>query len=812
MKKTSPEMNEQSDTSAMMQSWMNRAVPRLLRFVGVRRRLEFSLHPLDQLVPDDRTASGWYSSGDAPVFGLTPQHGRYPTGWVHMTSIVKRTGADLTARLLVDSGTERVEWATIAIPVTLKGKINHVFKLPRQVRGLRWSPMQSGGEIVQDPVVITEISRLERIIRMASWVALDLWKMKKASQAKHHGLSVTRLLFDLQGAYDASAEMRINLLRPNSYESFIQRYDTVRTADENAMLEHINDMRTRPRISVILPNCNAPQWLVVRAIESLRKQLYPYWQLLIPIDTTIQPAVHQVLVSYEQADARIKLIYRSRETRLLSACNSALAAASGDYIALLDNRDLLAVNALYQVAVEINKHPEADLVYSDEDKIDESGRRHDPYFKCDWNPDLFYSSNYIGKLSVYRKSIADKLDGFRDGFGDDLLYDLALRFIQHIPAAHIHHVPFVLYHCGVFKDSSNVDVATEGCKSSNSIPALQHHFRDLPGVEVEQGAIPGSYRVKYPLPGNPPKVSLLIPTRDGREMLRKCIDSIRSKTSYPNWEIIVLNNRSRDQQTWDYFNELAMDPRIRVLNCNFPFNYSAINNVGARSASGDILALLNNDVEVINSDWLREMVSHAIRPEIGAVGAKLLYPDGTVQHAGVVVGLGGLAGHVSRLIPGDHPGYAGRAVLVQNYSALTAACLVVRRQLFETVGGLDENNLPVAYNDIDLCLKLQAAGYRNVWTPYAKLYHHESYSRGSDHDDPVKRSRLNAEMKYMLRRWHTATVEDPCYSPNLTIHKEDYSIATIPRTKKPWRIYLTKRGVLACRPGRTIVKAQASSI
>jgi len=703
-----------------------------------------------------------------------------------MTSTLERKGTDFTATLLVDNGAGYSEQTAIAIPATRKGKIKHVFKLPPDVRGLRWSPMRSEGVIVHALLVITEIGQFERIIRMAGWVAWDLWKFRKTRQASQHGLSLAGLAFDLQGSYDASSKLRVNYASP-SYASFVHNHDTLRESDKALIQAHVVDFARKPLISVILSPSSATARDWVRAIDSVRNQLYPYWELWIPADDSLSTGTRLVLERYQQLDARIRLIVSDKKADLCSARNSALASAAGDYIALMDDGDELAEQALYHVALEINLHPDADLIYSDEDKVDESGKRYGPYFKCDWNPDLFYSSNYISHVSVYKKNIIIRSGGFRAGYGGNQYYDTALRVTRQIPGSHIRHIPFILCHRAVAEDSRTMAAQMMDESTEAGVRALQDCFKDEPGVIVHKGPLPDTYRVQYPLPVNPPLVSMLIPTRDSYEVLHKCVESILSKTDYHNWEIIILNNQTRELRALQYLGDIAQDPRIRVLNYDRSFNYSAIMNFGARAARGEILVLLNNDVEVMHGEWLAEMVSHAIRPEIGAVGAKLLFSDGYVQHAGVVVGLGGLAGHVHRLFPGNHQGYAGRAVLQQNFSAVTAACLAVRRQLFEKVGGLNERKLPVAYNDVDLCLRIKDAGFRNVWTPYAKLYHHESYSRGDDHVTAEKRSRFNAEKKYMLRRWKTDKEPDPYYSPNLTIDKEDLSIAHYPRVAKPWK-------------------------
>ena len=334
----------------------------------------------------------------------------------------------------------------------------------------------------------------------------------------------------------------------------------------------------------------------------------------------------------------------------------------------------------------------------------------------------------------------------------------------------IRHIPKILYSCRTLNQGATTDVS-----HASGLRALQERLRPA-GATATTGAFAGTYRVSHPLPAKSPLVTIIIPTRDKVEILKKCIESIQQKTDYPNWEMLVIDNGSIEPATLEYFRELKEDCRIRVLAYGKPFNYSAINNFAARQAKGDVLALLNNDLEVIAPQWLGEMVSHAIRPEIGAVGAKLLYPDGTVQHAGVVLGIGGVAGHVHRYLPSDDPGYCYRASVTQNLSAVTGACMLVRKAAYWQVGGLNEASLAVAFNDIDFCLKLREAGYRNLYTPYAVLTHHESISRGRD-DTEEKNKIFRQEYAYMQDTWQGKLRDDPAYNVNLTAEFENFSLA-----------------------------------
>ncbi len=418
----------------------------------------------------------------------------------------------------------------------------------------------------------------------------------------------------------------------------------------------------------------------------------------------------------------------------------AVAAAAGDFVGVLAAGDELAPHALALIAAEIAAHAEADLVYGDDDRLDAAGRRVAPRFKPDWDPELLAGLDYLTPFSVVRRGLAAAA-------GDGEAGGLAVRAAAQ--ARCIRHIPHVLYH----------------------------------GRGPRAAAAP---QAAPPLPEPPPLVSLLVPTRDGLELVRACVDGLLHGTDYPALEVLILDNGSQAPETLAWFDDIQADARVRVLPCPGPFNFSAINNAGVAAARGSVVGFVNNDIKVIGPDWLRQMVAQASRPEIGAVGAKLLYGDGTVQHGGVTLGIGGVAAHAHRGFPGDHPGDMERLRLTRSVAAVTAACLVMRKSLFAEVGGFDAEHLAVAFNDVDLCLKLGARGYRIVWTPRAELYHLESVSRGGDLD-AGKRERFRAETLAMRRRWGPLLDADPFYNPNLTLHAGDFAPAFPPRRPLPWR-------------------------
>ena len=566
----------------------------------------------------------------------------------------------------------------------------------------------------------------------------------------------------------------LDKLHAGSYQRWIAEFDTLTDADRAQIRARIQALPRRPRISVLMPVYDAPEEWLRRAIGSVRAQLYPHWELCIADDASTLPHVREVLDEAAASDERIRVVYRSANGHIAAASNSALELATGELVALLDQDDELAPHALYLLA---EHGRDADIIYSDEDKLDASGRRYEPHFKPDWNPDLLFSQNYLSHLGAYRTSLVREAGGFRlDGSQD---YDLALRLSAR--TSRIVHVPHVLYHWRATAGSAAATPAAKPYAREAAMRALRERL----GVPVTDGDCPGTYRVRHPLPAAPPLVSIVIPTRDHGDLLERCVGSIEAKTAYARREILIVDNDSSDPAALALLQDLERSGRARILRDPRPFNYAAINNAAVREARGEVLAFLNNDVEVLAPEWLDELVAHALRPEVGAAGAKLLYPDGTVQHAGIVTGLYGLAGHAWRRMPGDAPGPFCRIAVVQDVSAVTGACMVMRRSVFEEAGGFDAGNLPVAFNDVDLCLRLRERGLRIVWTPFARLIHHEFASRGAD-DTAHKRERFARETAYMLERWK-GRLEDPFYNPNLSLRSDLAELAWPTRAPKPWR-------------------------
>jgi len=540
-------------------------------------------------------------------------------------------------------------------------------------------------------------------------------------------------------------------------------------------------MSKQPLISIVMPTYNTKIGWLCEAIDSVRGQLYENWELCIADDASTDDELREFLEAVSKDDERIKVTFRRKNGHISKASNSALNICTGQWVALLDHDDTLAEHALYCVAEVINSNPDVQLIYSDEDKIRENGERWEPYFKCAWNRDLFYSQNMISHLGVYRKKIMDEIGGFRAGFEGSQDYDLALRFIEKVDQKAIYHIPRVLYHWRMHAESTARGVDAKPYALIAGEKALQEHL-DRSGISAKVERLLYGYRVHYNLPANPPLVSLIIPTRNGMHLLSTCIESILEKTTYKRYEIIIVDNGSDDPKIIKYFERLRQMGNIRIIRDDQPFNYSRINNLAVTEARGEIVGFINNDIEVISPEWLDELVSICLQPGVGAVGAKLLYPDNTLQHAGVVLGIGGVGNHAFKCQPEAYRGYFCRATLISSYSALTAACLVISKEIFLQIGGFDAENLAIAFSDVDFCLRVIKAGHRNVWTPYSVLYHHESATRGED-DTKEKQARFAAEIEYMNSRWGDLLRDDPAYSPNLTLTAEDFSLAWPPRLK-----------------------------
>lgn len=565
-----------------------------------------------------------------------------------------------------------------------------------------------------------------------------------------------------------------------SYGEWVRLYDSSPPGTKDRFCAGAATQGGGATFSIVLAPNPGQGALLAASVDALLAQDYPYWQLVVVTPPGELAEVQAHLGEARLAAPRVELVSDPAGESKATAFNRALAHARGDWMMFLEPGDVLAPVALGHFAIEIARLGDSRIIYCDEDSLDGEGQRVEPRFKPDWNLDLFHSQNYVSHAAVYARPLIDEVGGFCEASETAASYDLILRCVERLGPGKIRRIPRVLIHKG--SSSASMDRQEEAEQEGR---VLAQHLDRL-GVAACVSQTAHWRRVRYRLPAELPLVTLLIPTRNGLSLLRQCVESIVTLTTYPNYEILLIDNGSDAPDALAYLADLDGQPGITVIRDDREFNYSALNNMAAGRARGSVLGLINNDIEVISPDWLDEMVSLAMQPGVGAVGAKLLYPDQTVQHGGVLLGVGGatgVAGHANKFLPATEAGYMHRSMSVQSFSAVTAACLVVRKALYEQLGGLNEIDLKIAYNDVDFCLRLREVGYRNVWTPHAELFHHESATRGSDFS-PAKRQRFDQEQDYMRSKWRELIADDPAYNPNLTVYAEDFGLAWPPRV--PW--------------------------
>ncbi len=537
--------------------------------------------------------------------------------------------------------------------------------------------------------------------------------------------------------------------------------------------EHVFDYC--PEFSIVVPLYKTPEYYLRELVDSIKAQTYPHWKLYLSDGSGEASPLDDLLTALENEDSRITAIRNGRQLRISENTNQGLMMADGDYIVFADHDDVLTPDALYECAAAINADREIEFIYSDEDKISADGQKYfQPHFKSDFNIDLLRSMNYFCHLCVAKKSLMDHIGMLNSEYDGAQDYDFVLRCVE--ATTHIHHIPKVLYHWRADDNSTSSNPESKRYAFEAGKNAIAAHCKRMGyDVEVSHGKYPGLYRVKY-FWEEKPLISIIIPNKDHTDDLDKCIKAIEKKSTYTNYEYIIVENNSTEPETFEYYKKLEQEvPKVKVVYYEGIFNYSKINNFGAQYAKGDYYLLLNNDIEMINPDCLEEMLSYCMREDVGIVGARLYYPDSTIQHAGVIIGIGGIAGHTFVNFPREQNGYFSRILCAQDYSAVTAACLMVKKSVYEAVGGLSEN-FKVAFNDIDFCLKVRELGYLVVYNPFAELYHYESKSRGYE-DTPEKVARFHSEIAAFIEKWPSILQKgDPYYNINLTLERQDFSL------------------------------------
>jgi GT2 family glycosyltransferase len=691
-------------------------------------------------------------------------------GWKLVCGTLLRRGGDYDARLYYDLGEGYSEERSFRIPTSGTGVINEVVLFPEGIKRMRFSPMRSAGEFEFSGLTLLNIGTAERIWRMVRRVMAMCWLHSKRKR-KLIKLYRFRMFSDLQGAYLAANKLRAHAAAP-AYRDWIAEFDAPDANEAGSIERHLARSTLSAHFNVVVI-AEGDAHAVQKTLLSLDTQLYRgCTTTVLAVDAPDQSPMGE-----DTFDITQRQIPEWR-----GKFNSMLADGSRqEWVIILRAGDVLAPHALYWFASEANAKPDTEVIYADDDELDAGGLRCKPRFKPDWSMAHLRATNFVGDAVALRGTVVASAGGVDTDCLRHGNYDLLLRVADTIGDAgknKVAHIPAVLLHVGVER---RIDREVQDW----SMDALRAHLARN-GVDGNVTAtLPGCWRVRYPLPELPPQVSIIVPTKDASQLIRQCIESLLEKTTYPNFEILVVDNQSADPEALAYLAHISGNERVRLLHYDAPFNYSAINNFAVQQARGEILCLLNNDTEVISPDWLKEMVGHLLQDKVGIVGAKLYYPDGRVQHGGDLVGVGGVANHAHAFLSRTDPGYCNRAMVAQELSAVTAACLLTRRSLYLELGGLDEEHLKVAFNDVDYCLRVREAGYRVVWTPHAELYHHESVSRGKD-STPEKKRRAKREVAYMRKRWRQVLQNDPFYNPNLSYERPDFSLSHAPMVKKPW--------------------------
>ncbi|GAB2510970.1 glycosyltransferase [Lysobacter humi (ex Lee et al. 2017)] len=750
------------------------------------RRLDLSLTPLHQIdAVDVDDGAGWLSTGEDPQFEL--RSGNDPAavapGWYRLSLRVRvAEGFVIAPCLYPDYGEGLSEATRIDLPEPdPDGWIHAILVFPARLRFLRFDPTLHRARFGVERLQLQRIGRLQAATAMIRTIA-----GRSGDNVATAAACVRQLVAALvRGRVGHAAQALVARYQDGhrradrGYAEWLRLFAAEAPPAAEPMPVAALEKAGVPLISLLLPVHNTPPRLLQACVESVIAQSWPHWELCIADDASTDPDVLRLIEGYVAADRRIRIVCGERQAGISANTNRALGIARGRFVGFLDHDDELAADALQEIASAIDRFPAARLFYTDEDKIDDAGNRHAPHFKPAWNPDLLTSLNYICHLMVVETALVHRVGRLRSAFDGAQDHDLALRCTETLDAEQIVHIPKVLYHWRATAGSTALGAPQKPYVLDAGRRAVADHLART-GVRGEVHLLAdGRYRVERALPAKAPHVVVVVPTRDRVDLLQTCVDSVLEHTDYPSFEIVIVDNGSTDPATRAYLAQAQDHPAVSVLDYPAPFNFSDIVNRGVRAARGDVVCLLNNDIEAIHGDWLREMASHAVRPEVGIVGAMLYYPNDTIQHAGVILGIGGVAGHSHCRLQRGADGYISRARVVQNLSAVTAACMVFRRDVFERVGGFDDR-LAVAFNDIDFCMRVRAMGYLNVWTPFAELYHHESASRGTE-DTPAKQARFAIEADFMKRRWGGALAQDPSYNPNLSLDSQCFELAFPPR-------------------------------
>lgn len=737
-----------------------------------RRRVPIRFAPLRDCLCDE---SGLVRvTGPAPrlqVLAASP----LPTGW----ATVRLDTADVSSPCVPilwaeEDGQRTLHALGFLDPAPASGTLDQVIRLPDRVQslcldltGLRGSVRLSGATIRE--LGVFDLA-LRPLIRRPSVMASGLRVLRAGG-----GLPALKTL--LSRALIGSPDL--------NYECWVRLYDHRTAADRAAIGDAVERLPWRPLLSVLMPVHDPDPADLRAALNSVLAQLYPDWELCIADDASTDPAVIDLLADYARRDPRVRVERRTANGNISAASNTALAMVRGPFVALMDHDDLLPEHALYCVAAELNAHPDADLLYSDEDKVDETGRRYGPYFKPGWDPELLLSQNFISHLGVYRTDLLRRIGGFRLGYEGSQDHDLALRVSAASSPARIRHIPRILYHWRVHACSGSFSTQAPQQAMNAARRAVNDYLAATGQVGQAELGHP-QLRVRRAPPSPLPSVSLVMTARGPSQVLRRQAEELLRATHYPGTlDVLVLPGDAASAAENDTENDagdgMGNDPRIRVLPCLASRSLAALRNDGAAAATGNVLGFIDPGLDPPDPDWLLALVTQAVRSDVGATGAKLLDPDRRVEHAGFGLGIYGLVGHPHRGLAEHAPGYLGRALLPQSLSAVSGACLVTLRERFESVGGFDATNLPETFHDVDFCLRLGERGYRVVWTPQVVLIRRA----GRSQTPPALREGTGEEA-WMRRHWAATLSDDPAGNPNLSLESEQFQLAFPPRTVPAW--------------------------
>lgn len=718
------------------------------------------------------TPSGYRSSTYDANFRLTFDQ-PLRRGWYQ---VLTRVASDPTIRPRVHLDFGDGMSPPIRLGRDIPPQFSTYVRFPKPLKAMRFEPTDHPTAFVVDTLMLRRV-RFSQVVRMAIASGYRHYR-KDRKRFRRFLVDATMTLVDgkrMESFSGADALYVADKGGPDDYH----RWQSVHDFDSH---RHGEDLRSRiaaigegVRFSVLMPVAGGQPRALAVAIDCVRGQIWEDWELLIGLDEGAGDAVRQVCAEAVQADRRVRVLTVPAGAGISAAANAALAAASGSRVAVLGECDRLRPHALAEFAIALARDPGVEILYCDEDTLTEDGRRAEPHFKSGWSEDLFHAWNYLGRPVVLGTERVRAVGGFRRVVEAAQEYDLLLRIIERIAADRIRHLPLVLCHRLEQRRPETVEPTSAESLAASRRALEEHLERRRIAASVDLCDDFPAFRVRRALLGDIPAVTLVVPTRDRPDLLRPFLHTLFEVTDYPHFFLTLIDNGTIDPEALELIETYGRRPDVTVIRDEQPFNYSRLNNRAVALADTPLVALLNNDIRFSEAEWLRELASHAMRPEIGAVGAKLFYPDGRIQHAGVGLGVGtsGVAGHIHHMFHGASSGYFGRLATIQDYSAVTAAAIMMRRPVFHEVGGLDEENLTVAYNDIDLCLKIRRAGYRILWTPFARMFHYESASRGHDLT-PEKRARYESEIAYMRETWGETLLNDPFYSPNFDRNRSDF--------------------------------------